>query len=136
AAGHAMLSHDEEKKEYYLLKLKQYAEFAEDKNPLFFLRLLEVMSLNSDKHEYEQALTLIEYYSSDPEETEKHRSWYCLEKGKALYGLSRYQEALHSLNQVEIPDYLHHPFDLSIFYVKDSYKALALMEIGEKAEAL
>ena len=67
---------------------------------------------------------------------ESHTSYsFMEEKGKALYGLGRYEEALACLDKVNIPDYAHHPFDLSILYEKDAYAALCHMDLGNKEEA-
>ena len=38
--------------------------------------------------------------------------------------------------KVIIADYVHHPFDLSIFYEKDAYAALCHLALGEEAEAI
>ena len=38
---------------------------------------------------------------------------YYLEKGKSLYGLKHYEEALEVLERAIIPDYMSHPLDQS-----------------------
>lgn len=53
-----------------------------------------------------------------------------------MYGLGRYQEAVQWLERVEIPPFLPHPFDLTIFYVGDSYLALCYLELGQIETAL
>lgn len=135
AAAHAMMEQDNNKKEYYLKKLKQYGEFADYLPPIIFYKLLHIMTLISEKQEYNKALEILEELLSEHENIAYFEPWFTLEKGKALYYLKRYEEALHSLEKVIIPN-VHHPFDLSIFYVMDSYKALIHFEIGNRNEAL
>lgn len=136
AAAQALMTHDAEKKEHYLLKLKQYGEFAEHLMSIIFYDLFQVMSLISEKHDYIKALELVDQYFTEPKMADIFEFWYLLEKGKALYGLERYHEAIYYLEKVKIPTYVHHPFDLSMFYIMDSYKALCHLELGNKAEAL
>ncbi|WP_096190888.1 helix-turn-helix domain-containing protein [Neobacillus soli] len=135
AFAQAMMTYEEEKKAHYSLKLKQYGDFAEDKQSLLFHDFFNVMSLNSEKH-FVKALEIIDQYLSDPKMSDIYGFWYLLEKGKALYGLGQLNEAILCLDKVEIPSYAHHPFDLSMFYVMDSYKALCHLEFGAKDKAL
>ncbi|MFF2448500.1 helix-turn-helix domain-containing protein [Neobacillus sp. NPDC058068] len=136
ATVQAMMALDDEKKGYYSLKLKQYGDFADDTQSIRFHDLFRVMSLIADQHDYLQALEIIEQYLSDPKLGEFYGIWYFLEKGKALYGLRSYKEALLFLDKVEIPSWAHHPFDLTLLYIMDSYKALCYQELGMEEEAL
>jgi transcriptional regulator with XRE-family HTH domain len=135
AAGQAMMSQNEIKREYYTKKLKQYGEFADHRQSIMFCKLLDIMYLISEKHEYNKALEEINQLFTQPVDKDFYEPWFNLGKGKVLYYLGRYEEALQFLNKVEIPS-IHHPFDLSIFYVIDSYKALTHLEIGNGKEAL
>lgn len=135
AAGQAMMSQNEMKREYYTKKLKQYGEFADHRQSIMFCKLLDIMSLISEKHEYNKALEEINQLFTQPIEKDFYEPWFNLGKGRVLYYLGRYEEALQFLNKVEIPA-IHHPFDLSIFYVMDSYKALTLLELGNGKEAM
>ncbi len=134
AAAHAMMTQDDEKEEYYKKKLKQYGEFAEDQHSLFFYELLTIISLIKEKKEYTKAIKLIDEHLSE-QHNEFFSPWFFLEKGKALYYLRRYEESIDCLSKITIPSYMHHPFDLSIFYVMDSYKALSYFELGKAEEA-
>ncbi|MCR2821391.1 helix-turn-helix domain-containing protein [Lederbergia panacisoli] len=135
AAGYALMFHDEEKRVYYLGKLKQYGEFADDPYALLFCDLLNIEYLISVNHDYKAALEIInENLKSNL--TESYSEYFFLEKGKALCGLGQYEEGLHWLNKIQIPSYVHHPFDLSILYAKDAYKALCHMKLGNLDEAL
>jgi tetratricopeptide (TPR) repeat protein len=49
--------------------------------------------------------------------------------------MGHYEEALQALEKVVSIDN-HHPIDLSNFYLKDTYKALILAELGKHDEAL
>ena len=73
---------------------------------------------------------------TNPQEEEVVESLYRMEKGKALYYLGEFTEAIHEFEKVETPTTTHHPFDLSLFYVRYSYKALCYFELGELENAL
>lgn len=135
AAANAMFSNNKEKKEYYLEKLKQYGEFADNSSSIDFCELLNIMKLISDEHNYNKALEEINKLLLQRETVGIYESWFNLEKGKALYYLGCYEEALISLDKVVIPN-VHHPFDLSLLYVIDTYRALVLHELGNREEAL
>jgi transcriptional regulator with XRE-family HTH domain len=136
AAGQALLSRDVKKKEHYLSKLKQYGEFADDLVSIIVHDLMIAMSLNSEKQEYTSALEIIDQYLSNPNFLDIFGDLYLIEKGKSLYGLHQFDEAILSLDKVETPSDTHHPFDLSLFYIKDSYKALCHLELGAMEDAL
>ena len=131
-----MMSIDELKKCIILRKLKQYGEFADDKEALFFSTFAEVHYLNTYKKAYKEALFILD----PPQKTEEFPSIYepfnNLEKGKAFYGLGQYENALSFLGKVTIADYVHHPFDLSIFYAGDAYAALCHLELGDMDKAI
>ncbi|MBB2482230.1 helix-turn-helix transcriptional regulator [Bacillus sp. APMAM] len=136
AAANALMFKNEEKKSYYLQKIKQYGEFAEDIQSILFYKLFDVMSLNEDKKDYSKALKEIDEFFSEPDTSNIFIHWFHLEKGKALYGLGLFEEAISSLEKVEIPSFACHPFDLSLFYVMDSYKALCHLKLGHTSNAL
>ncbi|MFE8698651.1 helix-turn-helix domain-containing protein [Cytobacillus sp. FJAT-53684] len=128
AAGYAMMSKDIVKKAYYTQKLKQYEEFADDINSKWFCELIHIDSLISDEHEYAKAIEWIDQVLLNEEKPVDYQPYFLLERGRALYGLGQFSEALHYLSQIRIPSILHHPFDLSIFYIADSYMALCHLE--------
>ncbi|MCM3569467.1 helix-turn-helix domain-containing protein [Neobacillus mesonae] len=136
AAAHGLMTKDKEQQQHYLLKLKQYGDFTEDEQSLIFYDLFQALSLNSEEEKYHEALGIIDKYLSDSKTDEDYRAWFLLEKGKSLFGLGRLYEALVCLEEVEIPDYAHHPYDLSLFYIKDSYKALCHAGLGNQERAL
>ncbi|QED46513.1 helix-turn-helix domain-containing protein [Cytobacillus dafuensis] len=135
AAAQAMMGKNKEKKIHYLLKLKQYGEFADDTNSILFYHFMMIESLISEKHEYTEAIEKIDQCLTDPSMTETFKHYFNLEKGKALYRLARYKEALHCLEKIEIPPFIHHPFDLSHFFIMDTYKALCHLELEKVDEA-
>src|SRR5690606_23129260 len=137
AAADAMMAGDRPLHEHYLKKLRQYAEFSEDKMSKVAAELFYIESLNSVTHDYQKALQMVDTFIEDPEfQQQQFKEWFLREKGKALRGLGRYQEAIEYFDQVEIPDYHHHPFDLSQFYLKETHKALCLVELGKRDMAL
>jgi transcriptional regulator with XRE-family HTH domain len=133
AACQGMMTQDENKREYYTKKLQQYGEFADHIHSIMFCKLLDFMALISEKREYKKALEEIDHLFT--KQMEAYEPWLYLGKGRVFYYLGHYEEALQSLTKVVIPP-LHHPFDLSIFYVMDSYKALSHFELGNRKEAL
>lgn len=136
ACAHAMFTSDNAKKDHYATKLKQYGEFAEDFQSIIVYNLFTVMTLNDEKHEYQQALSIIDQYLSDQKMADIYGCFYYLEKGKALYHLGHIKEAILSLDKVEVVSDYHHPFDLTLLYVRDSYKALCFLELGNLDEAM
>ncbi|MFP3345640.1 hypothetical protein R0J87_24465, partial [Halomonas sp. SIMBA_159] len=70
-------------------------------------------------HEYEKADQLLE-------ENRKQMGmddYYYLEKGKALYGMKHYAEALDCFKQHHMKPFMPHPYDLSMHYEKEAYMA-------------
>lgn len=137
AAAYSLMSEEWEQYDYYLTKLNQYAEFSDDIMSKITAKLFHVESLNAVKHDYQTALKMINQFLDDPKYNQQRlREWFYLEKGRALLGLKRYNEAIGSFDKVEIPSYHHHPFDLSQFYLKETYTAQCLVELGKIDEAL
>jgi transcriptional regulator with XRE-family HTH domain len=134
-AGQAMMLGDMDRKERYLRKLKQYGEFADDLLSILVHDLIVAMTLNAESREHTKALEIIDQYLEDPKVEEIVESLYLIEKGKSLYGLGEYTEAILHFERVETPSTTHHPFDLSLFYIRYSYKALCHSELGEMEEA-
>lgn len=126
---HAMLSGDLQRKEYYVGKLRLFAEFSEDEKIETTLDLLEAHYLNSFAHEYEKAIPIIDL-NLEKYKDEDNFQFY-LEKGKALYGLKKMDEALYWLQKHQIYEYLHHPYDLSMNYEKDAYLASIYEQQGQ-----
>ncbi|MCG1023302.1 helix-turn-helix domain-containing protein [Sutcliffiella horikoshii] len=135
AAAHAMMEGNKKEKDYYLLKLKQYGEFADHISSIYFCELFEIIELISESKEYTKALEKVEVCLSSENLLEFYTPWFILEKAKALYYLGKFEEALQSIEKVVIPD-IHHPIDLSNFYLKESYQALILVELGRTDEAV
>lgn len=134
--GYGLLNHDEEKIDNYLKKLLGYANFVEDPFYYAFTDYTEAEVRLFKHQDYEGAIRLVEKYVTGLDDAEVLKPYFFITKGKALYGLGRYQEAVQWLEKVEIPPYLPHPFDLTIFYVGDSYLALCYLELGQIETAL
>ncbi|KAB2331159.1 helix-turn-helix transcriptional regulator [Cytobacillus depressus] len=135
AAGYAMITKDTDKKLYYSNKLRQYGEFADDQYSILFYHLMMIETLTSN-HEYAKAIQKINQCLADSNIFEILKFYFYIEKGKALYGQDRYEEALHCFEKIGIPKFTHHPIDLSLFYVVDSYKALCHLNLKNWDEAL
>ncbi|WP_422122203.1 helix-turn-helix domain-containing protein [Planococcus sp. X10-3] len=121
-AFHAILKGDEKRKDYYINKLRVFADFTDDSKIDLLLDLLEAHYLNSFKHDYEGALTIIDR-NMEKYSDEETSSFY-IEKGKALYGLGKLDEALPWLEKHKLWEFMHHPYDLLMNYEKDAYLAL------------
>ena len=142
ACFQGMINNNEEERAYYLLKVRQYGEFAENKYSAALADFFEAHFYNSYEHDYIKAIFHIERYieiskeirpDKDNSEDNNH---YLLEKGKALYGLGQFKEALPMLTKYEVPTYLHHPYDLSMACEVHSYRALCFAQLGDKDKAL
>lgn len=136
AIVNAMMNKDISAISYYENKILQYGVFAEDRDAIPFINFVKIHYLTSYEKSFREALELIKEHHNEYGFDESNTSYSFMgEKGKALYGLGRYEEALACLKEVKIPHYAHHPFDLSILYEKDAYAALSHMALGNKAEA-
>src|SRR5690606_25346468 len=135
AVGHGMMSFDKQQAEYYAKKLLQFGEFAEDIEATLFHGFTTAYFYNYDQ-EYIKALNILDQNLAIMNKENIHLPFYYVEKGKALYGLGKLEEALHSLDKVIVPLHIHHPYDLSFLYVMDSYKALCHVELGNGKEAI
>ncbi len=135
ATVNALFEHDSAKKDHYLMKLKQYGEFADDVDSILFYQLMNIYTLNAEEQKYNEANEMIDENLANDKMADVYKHYFYLEKGKALYGLSRFEEALHWLEKTSIPSVLHHPFDLSLLGVKDSYKALCYLELNDLDKA-
>lgn len=134
----AILVKDTEGYLHNLEKAKQFAIFTENTVSLTTLHILQAYFHNTITKQYEAALSHIETYGKElitKLEPEKN-GFYFLEKGKALYGLERYHEALQALQQVTIPEYTHHPIDQALLTTAGSFRALCYMHLEEIEQAL
>ncbi|WP_394188283.1 helix-turn-helix domain-containing protein [Paenisporosarcina quisquiliarum] len=135
ACFQAIINENEEDRIYYLLKVRQYGEFAENKDATAIAELLEAHYYNSFSHDYENALKSIENFLKENKD-DSSDNHYLLEKGKALYGLGQIENALALLSQYKVPKYLHHPYDLSMSYEVHTYLALCHDHLGDSEKAL
>ncbi len=132
----AMMNEDVNSLEYYERKILLYGEFADDKDAIPFINFVKIHYLTSYKKAYGEALELINAHDDEHGIDNSHTSFsFMEEKGKALYGLGRYEKALACFEKVSIPNYAHHPFDLNILYEKDAYAALCHLALGNETEA-
>ncbi|MCM3758600.1 helix-turn-helix domain-containing protein [Sporosarcina aquimarina] len=131
AAYRAIIDEDDEKLDYYERKLLQYGEFAEDDHANWFTKLVRIHQLNSFRHDHETALEKLSELTGPMPNHEFFTNFFVLERGKALYGVGRYQEGLNMLQQVVISENVHHPYDLSMYYEKDAYAALCAEQLGD-----
>ncbi|MEI4770724.1 helix-turn-helix transcriptional regulator [Psychrobacillus sp. FJAT-51614] len=136
ATAHFMMAMDEKKIEFYLKKLRAYSEFAEDEDSKTFISYAEIHYLTSFKNLYKEADQIYKEVINESKQNKLFSPFFLLERGKILFGLKQFEEALKQFEEVVIPSVLHHPFDLSIFYEKDAYVALCYLQLGQKEKAL
>ena len=129
AGFQAVLDQDIERKNYYCEKLRLFANFLDDEEMEAFSDAIEIHYLNSVAHEFERANKIIDRNLAKHEEITTFL--FTLEKGKALYGMGEFKEALVWLKKHEIWEFLHHPYDLSMHYEKDAYLALVYEKLGD-----
>ncbi|MCH1626554.1 helix-turn-helix domain-containing protein [Fredinandcohnia quinoae] len=137
AAGYAMVARDEEKRMYYLNKLKLYMEFTGDTFSKLSYEIMNIENLIMNDRNYEKAIEMIDHHlrTFDTNAIEKFGTWFFLTKGIALYKLGHIEDAVECLNKVHIPSAIHHPIDLTSFYVVDAYKGLCYLELGSLKKA-
>ncbi|WP_211653196.1 helix-turn-helix domain-containing protein [Planococcus alpniumensis] len=131
AGFEALLAGDIERKDYYVGKLKLFAEFSEDPEIGAYATAIEIHYLNSFTHEYEKADQLLEKMRQLLDEED----FYFLEKGKVLFGMGRIEEALDCFKQHRMNLFIHHPYDLSMHYEKEAYMALIYEQLGDHEQA-
>ena len=129
---------DKERYLYYIKKSEQFAIFTEDTLSAANIDILKAYYYNTVTNEYTIALEHLEQFreklKNDP--IFQDDGLYYLEKGKSLYGLKRYKEALETLKHATIPDYMNHPLDQSWVLTAGSYRALCYIELQDKKSAL
>ena len=129
---------DKERYLYYIKKSEQFAIFTEDTLSAANVDILKAYYYNTVTNEYTIALEHLEQFreklKNDP--IFQDDGLYYLEKGKSLYGLKRYKEALETLKHATIPDYMSHPLDQSWVLTAGSYRALCYIELQDKKSAL
>lgn len=130
----AVFFNDKEGYLYYLKKAEQFAVFIEDKLSIAVLDILKAYFHNSMTKQYTKALEHVEAYKQY--EIEGGEGYYYIEKGKALYGLHRYEEALDALRKVTMPPYAGHPVDRAWILTAGSFCALCYMKLDNKEQAL
>ncbi|AJH58869.1 helix-turn-helix domain-containing protein [Bacillus anthracis] len=133
-----IITTDKEQYLYYIKKSEQFAIFTEDTLSAANIDILKGYYYNTVTNEYTIALEHLEQFreklKNDP--IFQDDGLYYLEKGKSLYGLKRYKEALETLKHATIPDYMNHPLDQSWVLTAGSYRALCYIELQDKKSAL
>ncbi|KAA0761246.1 helix-turn-helix transcriptional regulator [Bacillus sp. SH5-2] len=129
---------DKEQYLHYIKKSEQFAIFTENTLSIAIVDILKAYYYNTITNEYTIALEHLEQFreklKNDP--IFQDDGLYYLEKGKSLYGLKRYKEALETLKHATIPDYMNHPLDQSWLLTAGSYRALCYIELQDKKSAL
>ncbi|WP_088349683.1 helix-turn-helix domain-containing protein [Bacillus cereus] len=133
-----VITADKEQYLYYIKKSEQFAIFTEDILSIAIIDILKAYYYNTITNEYTIALEHLEQFREKlkDEPIFQDDGLYYLEKGKSLYGLKRYKEALAILKHATIPDYMSHPLDQSWVLTAGSYRALCHIKLQDKPAAL
>ncbi|PEA00547.1 transcriptional regulator [Bacillus cereus] len=133
-----VITADKEQYLYYIKKSEQFAIFTEDILSIAIIDILKAYYYNTITNEYTIALKHLEQFQEKlkDEPIFQDDGLYYLEKGKSLYSLKRYKEALAILKHATIPDYMSHPLDQSWVLTAGSYRALCYIELQDKKSAL
>ncbi|MED3037475.1 helix-turn-helix transcriptional regulator [Bacillus tropicus] len=133
-----IITTDKEQYLYYIKKSEQFAIFTEDTLSAAIIDILKAYYYNTITNEYTIALEHLEQFREKlkDEPIFQDDGLYYLEKGKSLYGLKRYKDALETLKHATIPDYMSHPLDQSWLLTAGSYRALCYIELQDKKSAL
>ncbi|MCU5571210.1 helix-turn-helix domain-containing protein [Bacillus cereus] len=133
-----VITADKEQYLYYIKKSEQFVIFTEDILSIAIIDILKAYYYNTITNEYTIALKHLEQFREKlkDEPIFQDDGLYYLEKGKSLYGLKRYKEALAILKHATIPDYMSHPLDQSWVLTAGSYRALCYIELQDKKSAL
>ncbi|MDA2422331.1 helix-turn-helix transcriptional regulator [Bacillus cereus] len=133
-----VITADKEQYLYYIKKSEQFATFTEDILSIAIIDILKAYYYNTITNEYTIALKHLEQFREKlkDEPIFQDDGLYYLEKGKSLYGLKSYKEALAILKHATIPDYMSHPLDQSWVLTAGSYRALCYIELQDKKSAL
>ncbi|ARX65669.1 MULTISPECIES: helix-turn-helix domain-containing protein [Bacillus] len=133
-----VITADKEQYLYYIKKSEQFAIFTEDILSIAIIDILKAYYYNTITNEYTIALKHLEQFREKlkDEPIFQDDGLYYLEKGKSLYGLKSYKEALAILKHATIPDYMSHPLDQSWVLTAGSYRALCYIELQDKKSAL
>ncbi|MGF9769885.1 helix-turn-helix domain-containing protein [Bacillus albus] len=129
---------DKEQYLHYIKKSEQFAIFTEDTLSIAMIDILKAYYYNTITNEYTIALKHLEQFREKLKDQPVFQDdgLYYLEKGKALYGLKRYEEALEALQRGIIPDYMNHPLDQAWLTTAGAYRALCYVKLNDKKRAL
>ncbi|MCU5459691.1 helix-turn-helix domain-containing protein [Bacillus cereus] len=133
-----VITADKEQYLYYIKKSEQFAIFTEDTLSIAMIDILKAYYYNTITNEYTIALKHLEQFREKlkGQPIFQDDGLYYLEKGKALYGLKRYEEALQALQRGIIPDYMNHPLDQAWLTTAGAYRALCYVKLNDKKRAL
>ena len=129
---------DKEKSEYYLKKLKQHADFTEDKPSISALAFAYAHYTNLIEEDYKKIPDFRKFLVSESEEGDESDDAYLLyemEEAYAYWKLGLYKKSLELSESFFIPVYAHHPLDLAIMYRSFAVRALCYHELGDKEAA-
>ena len=133
-----VITADKEQYLHYIKKSEQFAIFTEDTLSIATVDILKAYYYNTITNEYTMALEHLEQFREKLKDEPMFQDdgLYCLEKGKSLYGLKEYEEALKTLQRANMPNYMTHPLDQSWLTTAGAYRALCYVKLNDKKRAL
>ena len=137
ACFYSMMSGKKEKMNHYMEKLEAYGDFSDHTEIKSYIWIIKAHYYNTYEKNIEKALHSIEKFketsSNDP--TGGWVNYYVMEKGKSLFWLGEYEEAISYLEKFnEVPEWTH-PFDLSIMYELYAVMARCYLQLNKIDEA-
>lgn len=130
----AMFEGEAERVQYFIKKLYQLGRFMDSKESIAFVYLIRAHYYNEYLQQFSKAHHSIDQFRGML--GEDGEPYYYMEKGKAFFGQSQYEEALVYLEQVGKFGKGQHPLNLSIIYIIDAYIARCHYYLGNKKDAV
>ena len=135
AAVRAVMTKDKESMEHYVKRLEAYADFTDDQETQQFIAFLWVHHYTTFEPDFEKAEQLLQNLMESMGE-KKDFQYENVELAKIAYHKGNIEQALTLLEENEIPSYISHPIDISIYSERDYYLAKIYAERGDHAKAL
>lgn len=125
-----------EKANYYLKKIRAFAEIMEEPSETIMEQLVTLLYTNQIEKDYEKTIsTRYENTFTSEEFPYNTDIFFNGEYAFAYYMLERYEEALQTLKEIEILEYNQHPIDLAMMYRSFAVRALCYYKLGDKENA-
>lgn len=134
AAIHAIMDQDKAQVDLYINRLEAYANFTDDKETHNFICFLWIHYYTTYEKDFVRAEKLMGTLINSLKSTNDY-DHERVEMAKIAYHKGENEEAMRLLEKNQIPHYVSHPIDLSIYSERDYYLAKIYMDDGRYTEA-